>query len=120
MKEYTLTPCEEQLNNAIDRNDPAAQHTAIEYEFPPEFSPRAKMALDYFEVGTKYSTAYLFAYKGRYVVTDESRWLTGHGDGTPGNPMGFPRWEGNKMEDLEEWLEAVAIDIEEEGEWESE
>jgi len=120
MKEYTLKPCEEQLHSAIDKNDPAAQHTAIEYEFPFEFSPRAKMALDYFEVGTKHSTALLFGYKGRFVVTDESCWLTAHGDGTPGNAMGFPRFECGSMEELEEWLEIIADDLEDEGEWEQE
>lgn len=114
MKEYTLMPRKEQLHNAIDKNDPAQQHTAIEYKFPPEFSPRAKMALDYFETGTKYSTALLFSYKGRFIVTDESRWLTAHGDGKPGCPFGCPRWEGGSIEDLEEWLETIADELDEE------
>ena len=117
MKEYTLNPTELQ-HSAIDKNDPAQQHTAVEYEFPPEFSPRAKMALDYFEAGSEHSAAFLFAYNGKLIVTDESLWLTAHGNGTSGSPLGFPRMECNTLAAVEEWLEQIADELDEDDAWE--
>lgn len=51
---------------------------------------------------------FLYAYKGKFVVTDESLDLTEAGDGTPGAPFGAPRWTGESMEDLEQWLLSIA------------
>ena len=39
------------------------------------------------------------------MVTDESLYLTAHGDGTATAPLGFPRWECDTWEELEQALE---------------
>ena len=93
----------------VDRNDHASEGTAIEYSLPFYFSKKAWQAWDYLD-----DTAYIFAYKGRLVVTDESLELTDAGDGTRENPIGGPRFVADSWEEIETWLEAVADDMDEE------
>jgi len=94
----------------IDRNDPASALTAEELDFPEGLSSRCWAVLDYLD-----GTAFLFWYKGQYVVTDESLELTAYGDGTSEAPLGGPRWVGSSFVELAAWLEAVADDLEAEG-----
>ena len=84
----------------VDRNDPEAAATAVALAFPHELSDNAWRVLNYLD-----DTAFLFAYKGQLVVTDEALDLTACGDGTPGTPMGGPRWVGDSFQQLEAWLE---------------
>ena len=100
---HEVIPCEQQLYPGIDRNDPEGASSAIELQFPDTFSQRAKRVIRYID-----GAIYLYAYKGRFVVTDESLELTINGDGTHESPLGGPRWVGDSLEELEEWLESVA------------
>jgi hypothetical protein len=84
----------------VDRNDPEAAATAVALAFPHELSDNAWRMLNYLD-----GTAFLFAYKGQLVVTDESLDLTECGDGTPESPFGGPRWVGDSFQQLEAWLE---------------
>ena len=77
----------------VDRNDPEAAATAVALAFPHELSDNAWRMLNYLD-----DTAFLFAYKGQLVVTDESLDLTECGDGTPESPFGGPRWVGDTGE----------------------
>lgn len=95
----------------IDRNDPDSEGSAIEYSLPMRFSNKAQACWKYFS-----GAAYLFEYKGRLVMTDESLYLTEHGDGSHEAPWGAPRGEFGTWEEIEEWLEAVYDDLEEDGE----
>lgn len=92
----------------IDRLDPEAASTAVSVEYPDTLSDKALKAVAYFD-----DTAFLFRYKCRLVLTDESLWLTQAGDGSRNNPLGFPRWVGDTYEELNEWLEAVTDEIQE-------
>ena len=94
----------------IDRNDPASACTAIEYGLPTGFSGKAKACWQYFS-----GAAYLFEYKGRLVMTDESLELTEYGDGSREAPFGAPRGEFDTWEEVETWLEAVYDDLLEDG-----
>ncbi len=94
----------------VDRNDPAAASSAVELSLPLTFNMTAHAVWRYFD-----GTAFLFEYKGKLVVTDESLWLTAWGDGSPGSPMGFPRWVGDSWEELESWLDAVYVELREDG-----
>ena len=88
---------------AVDRNNPEKAKGAIMLEWPDTFSDRAKRVIHYFD-----GTAFLYFYYGRLVVTDESMELTAYGDGSYEAPIGFPRWEGDSLNELEKWLEDVA------------
>lgn len=94
----------------VDRNDWLGALTAIEVPFPDSFSKRAWKVLDYLD-----GTAFLFFYKGKYVLTDESLYLTEHGDGTADAPYGAPRWTGDTLKALERWLEELADFYDEDG-----
>ena len=94
----------------IDMNDRASEGTAIEYALPTGFSDKAKACWDYFE-----GAAFLFSYKGKLVITDESLYLTEHGDGSHEAPFGAPRGEFDTWEEVEAWLEAVYDDLEADG-----
>ena len=94
----------------VDRNDPASEHTAIEYSLPAGFSGKAKACWEYFS-----GAAYLFEYKGKLIITDESLYLTEHGDGSHEAPFGGPRGEFDSWEEIESWLEAVFDDLMEDG-----
>lgn len=89
---------EEDLPN--DPLDPEAAKTAEPIEpHSVVFSRKAKDALAYLE-----GCAFLYRYKGRYVLTDESLQLTDT-DGSNGTPVGGPRWTGYSLEELNKWLE---------------
>ena len=90
----------------VDRNDPESAASAIEYGLPTGFSGKAKACWQYFS-----GAAYLFEYKGRLVMTDESLELTEYGDGSREAPFGAPRGEFDTWEEVEEWLEAVFDDL---------
>lgn len=90
----------------IDRNDPEGAKEAMELTLPEGFSEKAKAAWNYFD-----DTAFLFAYKDRLVVTDESLWLTEWGDGSAAAPWGGPRWECDTWEELEQALEGTYDDL---------
>ena len=94
----------------IDRRNPENQHTAIHLDWPETFSDRAQMVIEYLD-----DTAFLFLYDGRYIVTDESLDLVEFGDGSSEAPYGFPRFEGDSLGEVEEWLEAVADDYDMDG-----
>ena len=100
---HPVTPFARQVNPAIDRNDPAAAVTAIELRFPASFSDRAWRVIRYME-----GAMFLYAYKGKFVATDESLELTEYGDGSPEKPFGAPRWTGGSLDELEHWLEQIA------------
>ena len=91
----------------IDRNDPHSQNTAVEYSLPRAFSKKAKACWEYFS-----GAAYIFEYKGCLVITDESLYLTAHGDGTHEAPFGAPRWILDSWEELEKVLEETWNDLE--------
>ena len=86
----------------VDKNDPEESKTAVFYDTPEGFSRKAKATLDYLD-----DTAWIFAYKDKLVVTDESLYLTNHGNGTHEAPYGGPRAEFDSWEELEAWLEQV-------------
>ena len=95
--------------NAIDKQnlDGAYGATAVVLDWPEDLSEKAKEALDYLD-----DTAYLFHYLGKYIITDESLWLTGFGIGTMDSPDGFPRAEFSSLEEVGPWLECVADELE--------
>ena len=102
-----ITFCGEQ---PVDMNDPEGAKTAVELTLPLGFSHKAWLAWEYFD-----GAAFLYEYKGRLVVTDESLYLTAHGDGTHEAPIGFPRWECDSWEELEKMLELAYDDLKEDG-----
>ena len=96
--------------NAIDKNnlDGVYGATAVAMDWPEGLSEKAKKALDYFD-----DTAYLFHYLGKYIITDESLWLTDFGIGTMDSPYGFPIAEFSSLDEVGPWLECVTDDLEE-------
>ena len=94
----------------VDRNNPEHAYTAVELTIPESFSDKAKACWNYFD-----GTAFAYEYDGKLIVTDESLYLTTHGDGSHEAPLGFPRWECDSWEELEECLEATYDDLEEDG-----
>lgn len=100
---HRIEPYENQENLGVDRNDPDAAVTAIEIRFPETFCERAWKVIRCLD-----DTIFLYAYKGRFVVTDESLYLTDHGNGSPTAPFGGPRWAGDSLDALEQWLLRIA------------
>lgn len=94
----------------VDMNDREAEHTAIELTLPTGLSLKAQACWDYFD-----GTAFAYEYKGRLVVTDESLYLTAHGDGSHEAPLGFPRWVVDSWEELEQVLEETYDDLASDG-----
>ena len=94
----------------VDKNDPENALTAIYYSVPTGFSAKAKAVMDYLD-----DTAWIFEYKGKLIMTDESLYLTEHGDGSREAPHGFPRDVFDSWEDMEEWLELTYQDGIDEG-----
>lgn len=108
IEEYDFTEWNEQDDEELpdDPLDPEAAKTAEPIELRSEvFSGEAKEALAYLE-----GAAYLYRYKGRYVLTDESLQLTDT-DGSNGMPMGGPRWTGDSLEELNNWLEGLLEEL---------
>ena len=93
----------------VDMNDPESASNAICLSLPETFSEEAKEAWEYFG-----ETAFLYEYKGRLVVTDESLYLTEYGDGTLEAPLGFPRVECDSWEELEKYLKTVYCELKKE------
>ena len=91
----------------VDMNNRESEHTPVELTLPTGLSKKAQACWDYFD-----STAFAFEYKGLLVVTDESLYLTAHGDSSHEAPFGFPRWEVDSWEELEQVLEATYDDLE--------
>lgn len=115
---HKVVPFAKQINPGIDRNDPQAEQTAIEIRFPDTFCERAWKVIRYFD-----GTMFLYVYKGKFVVTDESLYLTDHGDGSYEAPLGGPRWTGDSLEELEAWLLQIADEYDQDGDilgWEVE
>lgn len=100
---HQVIPFARQINPGIDRNDPQAAVTAIELRFPGTFSHKAWRVIRYME-----GAMFLYAYKGKFIATDESLELTAYGDGSEEKPFGAPRWTGQSLENLERWLEQIA------------
>ena len=100
---HQVIPFARQINPGIDRNDPQAAVTAIELRFPGTFSHKAWRVIRYME-----GAMFLYAYKGKFIVTDESLELTAYGDGSYEKPFGAPRWAGSSLDELEGWLEQIA------------
>lgn len=94
----------------IDKNDRKNENTAVRLASPDNFSEKAKLCWRYFD-----GAAFIFEYKERLVITDEGLYLTEHGDGTPGNPLGSPRWVCDSWEELEKILEDTYDDLVEDG-----
>ena len=84
---------------AIDRNDPESAKSAIEYAVPDGFCEEAKAMMKELE-----GTAFIFAYKGKLVLTDETLSLTAYENDKP--RIVCPDWD-----DLECWLTASYEDF---------
>ena len=67
-----------------------------------------KACWDYFE-----GAAFLFSYKGHLVMTDESLYLTEHGDGSHEAPFGAPRGTFDSWDEVEAFLEEVYDELKE-------
>lgn len=100
---HRVIPFAKQINPGIDRNDPQAAVTAIELRFPGTFSHKAWRVIRYME-----GAMFLYAYKGKFIATDESLELTACGDGSYEKPFGAPHWTGSSLDELEGWLEQIA------------
>ena len=97
---HTISPYEDQKNVPTCKGESAP--TAIEIRFPETFGARAWHMIE--ELG---DTVFLYLYNNRFIVTDELCELES------------PRWSGESLEALENWLEEQASlkDAEEPG-WE--
>ena len=101
---HHVIPCKDQsVNVPIDMNNPEAAAAALELEFPETFSRKAWKVIDYFK-----GTLFMYLYNGEYVLTDESLYLTVHGDGSHEAPFGGPRWVADDLNAVEQWLEELA------------
>ena len=107
LTEHThITYCGER---PVDMNDREREQEAIELALPDNFSDKAKECWDYFE-----GAAFLFEYQGKLIMTDESLYLTEHGDGSHEAPFGAPRGEFESWDEVEDWLEEVYDELKEE------
>lgn len=93
----------------VDMNDHENERSAVELALPSKFSDKAKTCWEYFK-----GTAFIFEYKERLVVTDESLCLTEHGDGRNA-PYGTPRWICDSWDELEQILEETCDELAEDG-----
>lgn len=84
----------------IDMNHRESESTAVELDLPDNFSDKAKRCWEYYE-----GAAFCYEYQNKLVVTDESLYLTDHGDGSHDAPFGGPRWVCDSWEELEKALE---------------
>ena len=82
----------------IDRNHIEDSRMAEAISWPADLSDKARKVIAYFD-----DSAYLYKYKGNYVITDESGDLD-YADG----PFGGPRLITPRYEDIKTWLEEVA------------
>ena len=93
----------------MDMNDHENESSAVELALPDGFSDKVKACWEYFR-----GSAFIFEYKNRLVVTDESLYLTEHGDGKT-TPYGAPRWECDSWDELEQILEETCDELMEDG-----
>ena len=107
----------------VDHNDPHGAEKALQILIPVGFNDRAHAVLKYLV-----DTATFFYYKEQLVLTDESLALTDYEgpDIYERAPEKYiicvgPRWTGNTMQELEDFLIACAdiLDKEEPG-WDEE
>ncbi len=91
--------------NAIDKQnlDGVYGATAVTLDWPVNLSEKAKKTLGYLD-----GAIFLFCYLGRYVLTNESLWLTDYD-----YPMGGPWVELDTLEEIDPWLASQADDLEE-------
>lgn len=96
----------------IDRNsnDSAYGMTAVPVEWPDDLTRSQEMARAYWE-----DEAAVFKYMGRYVITDDSGYLTEWGDGTEGKPFGGPMAVLDTEEDVRDWLDDTYREAREDG-----
>ncbi len=94
-----------------DMNDHENERSAVELALPTGFSEKAKACWEYFR-----DAAAIFEYSNCLVVTDESLYLTEHGDGSHDASFGAPRWICDSWEELESILEEVYDDLAEDSE----
>ena len=87
---------------AVDRQNPSHAHTARLQYTPSWFGKKARKALQYLD-----DTCFIFKYDGNLVITDESLELTEAGDGSLGNPIGFPRAVCKSWRGVEDYLNEV-------------
>ena len=92
-----------------DANDPEGAAGAVELTLPERFSEKAWALWEYLD-----DTAFLYEYKGRLVMTDESLDLTVHGDGSRSAPLGGPRFVCESWEELEAAMEVAYDELREE------
>ena len=93
-----------------DANDPEGAAVAIELTLPERFSSKAKALWRYLD-----GTAFLYEYKVRLVMADESLDLTVHGDGSRSAPLGGPRFVCESWEELEAAMEAAYDELRKDG-----
>jgi hypothetical protein len=91
----------------VDRKNLDGQFgaSAVEVEWP-ELSFRARQGLAYLE-----DSAFLFRYRGQFVITDESGDLTECGTGAMGDPAGCPRLVTDSVPEIQKFLEDVWSDL---------
>ena len=84
----------------VDSNDPEGAKSAIEFNVPDGFSDKAKALMEYLD-----GAGFIFAYKDKLVVTDESLELTPRWNSTHEYIMGTPRFICDSWDELEKLLE---------------
>lgn len=85
----------------IDRNHPEDSELAVDVSWPTGLTERGKRVIKYFE-----NSAFLYYYKGNFVITDESGDLTDSGDGEA-SPLGGPRMTSPNYSDVKLWIEEI-------------
>lgn len=94
---HKVLPYENQLHIPLSENGP--EPTAIELRFPSTFSRKAQRVLRYYD-----GCIFLFAWNGKFVMTDELLQLDDAFE-----HCSCPRcWQGDNLDKLETWLEAIA------------
>ena len=78
-------------NTPMDADDPDSAVMAIELDYPANLSEKAMATLKALE-----GTEALYYYMEHFIITDE------------GLDLNQPRWEGDTLEAMEEWLEKQA------------
>lgn len=102
--------------NPIDLNDRVSEHKAIQLALPEYFHHKAKVCWKYFS-----SSAAIFAYKGKIVVTDETLILSFYHGIIDGREIWTDvRWTCDEWSDLEQILDERynEFDEEERNQWE--
>lgn len=96
----------------VDRNNLDGQSgaSAVPAEWP-ELSWKATQGLAYLDPEPETGTAFLFRYRGQFVITDESGDLTDCGDGSHESPFGGPRLVADSESEIQNFFEAVWSDL---------